>query len=456
MNAPLVLVVEPDALERATVLARVASRGHRGVGVSSLAEALGALERETPDVVVLSDLDERRPAESLAQLGLSRFPWTVPVAVSRHGSVRDSVEVMKLGASDFLVQPCAPDALDGALARALRLSSTRRHIAEPTPRPGSCALVGSSPAIRQAREVIAQLGEGSDATTVLVQGETGTGKEVVAQAIHARSARAARPYVTVNCAALPDGLVDGELFGHEKGAFTAAHAQRVGIFEAAQGGTVLLDEIGELPLAAQAKLLRLLENKTFRRLGAVEERAADVRVVAATHRDLEALVASGLFRADLFFRLNVIRLHLPPLRERPEDVAPLAACFVARLNERLGRSVREVSCEAMTRLEDHDWPGNARELRNVIERAFILYPGMDVLLPGHLPDSLRAGVAAGRPALPEDLPLPAAERWLLADAMRRSEGNQVRAARLLGISRPTLRYRLRKHGLGCLPRAIPA
>jgi transcriptional regulator with PAS, ATPase and Fis domain len=261
----------------------------------------------------------------------------------------------------------------------------------------------------------------------------------------------------VNCAALPDALVESELFGHDRGAFTAARTERVGIVEAACGGTVLLDEMGDLPAAGQAKLLRLLENRTFRRVGGVEERTADVRVIAATHKNLEGMVAAGTFRSDLYFRLNVVRVELPPLRDRPEDVSALAACFIARFNERLGRSVRGISDGALDALERHHWPGNVRELRNVIERAFILFPYMEELQPGHLPAGLRraADASPGAGHMPADLGLPATERWLLADAMRRAHGNQVHAARLLGISRPTLRYRLRKHGLGCARREAP-
>jgi DNA-binding NtrC family response regulator len=353
---------------------------------------------------------------------------------------------MKAGACDFLVVPCAPDAFVAAVERALRLARTRRRIADASACRGSLSIAGGSAAMRRVRETIARLA-GSENTTVLVEGETGTGKELVAEAIHSSSARAARPFLKVNCAALPEALLESELFGHEKGAFTAAHDRRVGIFEAARGGTVLLDEMGDLPASGQAKLLRLLENKNFRRVGGLEELSADVRVIAATHAHLESRVDAGRFRSDLYYRLNVVRVELPPLRERREDIHELAACFVARFNAQTGRTVRAITGRTLELLEGYAWPGNVRELRNVVERAFTLYPRMEELRPEHVSGALPGAGARPAAPMPPDLGLPEAERRLLVDAMRRSNGNQVRAARLLGISRFTLRYRLRKHGL---------
>ena len=433
---------------RSWMAGRIAAAGPRVLAVADAQSAILALRRERPDVVVLGT----QPNESirtLLELTVPRAASMTTLVVSADRSVQSGVDAMKLGADDFLVLPCSPEIFDAAVERARRVSQTRRRIAETETRPGRCSLVGGSPAMCRAREMIKQVA-GNDATTILVEGETGTGKEVIAQAIHSRSARADRPFLSVNCAALPESLVESELFGHEKGAFTEARTERAGIFEAASGGTVLLDEMGDLPTSEQAKLLRFLENKTYRRVGGVEERTADVRVIAATHRNLQGLVAQGLFRPDLFFRLNVVRIHLPPLRERREDIAVLAACFIARFNEQLGRSVRGITHEAMELLERHPWPGNVRELRNVIERAFILYRDMEVLYPGHFPESVRhlAPGDAAASQMPVELGLPDAERWLITDAMRRANGNQVRAARLLGITRPTLRYRLRKHGLG--------
>jgi transcriptional regulator with PAS, ATPase and Fis domain len=257
----------------------------------------------------------------------------------------------------------------------------------------------------------------------------------------------------VNCAALPEQLLESELFGHERGAFTDAHTQKRGLFETAEGGSVMLDEIGDLPPGGQAKLLRLLENKTFRRVGGVQELRADVRVIAATNVDLEERVAEGRFRSDLFFRLNVVRFVVPPLREHLEDVPGLAAHFIARFDQEMGREVKGVSPSAMELLRSYHYPGNVRELRNVIERAFILHAGIDEIRPEHLTPEVRKAVPGRRPEkiVPpvgeQGLVLDDVERKLIAEAMERASGNQSKAARLLGVSRDTLRYRLKKHGM---------
>jgi transcriptional regulator with PAS, ATPase and Fis domain len=294
----------------------------------------------------------------------------------------------------------------------------------------------------------------SDTTTVLIEGESGSGKEVVARAVHFQSGRAERPFLQVNCAALPEHLLESELFGHERGAFTDAHVQKRGLFESAAGGSVMLDEIGDLPPGGQAKLLRLLENKTFRRVGGVQELKSDVRVIAATNVNLEERVSEGRFRADLFFRLNVVRVQIPALREHVEDVSTLAAHFIARFNRDMKRQVRGISPQAMELLCGYHWPGNVRELRNVIERAFILHGGVDEIRPEHLSPELRKVSPAAKrpdklvpPVTPEGLVLDDVERKLIAEAMERASGNQSKAARLLGVSRDTLRYRLKKHGM---------
>jgi DNA-binding NtrC family response regulator len=456
MDSALILMIAFDASTRRWIGGRAEAAGHRLLAVAEADAARVVLARERPDVVILEAHPSVHAPVALPDRPLSLEGRATLLVVSKDRSVRTGVEAMKCGADDFLVLPCAPEALDAAIERALRISRTRRRIVVESADPVGCPLMGPSQAMRRARDLIEQLA-GTDATTVLIEGETGTGKEVVARAIHARSARAARLLLSVNCAALPEALVESELFGYERGAFTAASSERTGIVEAASGGTVLLDEMGDLAAGGQAKLLRLLENRTFRRVGGVEERTADVRVIVATHKDLAGMVERGTFRSDLYFRLNVVRIELPPLRDRPEDVSALAACFIARFNEQLGRSVRGISDGGLDALEAHHWPGNVRELRNVIERAFILFPSMEELQLGHLPAAVRppGAIAPGAAQLPADLGLPEAERWLLADAMRRANGNQVRAARLLGISRPTLRYRLRKHGLGCARRDAP-
>jgi transcriptional regulator with PAS, ATPase and Fis domain len=277
---------------------------------------------------------------------------------------------------------------------------------------------------------------------------------VVARAIHFQSGRADRPILQVNCAALPEHLLESELFGHERGAFTDAHTQKRGLFESAEGGSVMLDEIGDLPPGGQAKLLRLLENKTFRRVGGVQELRADVRVIAATNVNLEERVSEGRFRADLFFRLNVVRIQVPSLRDHLDDVPTLTAHFIARFNQEMKRQVKGLSPAALEMLKGYHWPGNVRELRNVIERAFILHAGADEIRPEHLTPELRRAAPQPKkgdklvpPITEEGLVLDDVERKLIAEAMERASGNQSKAARLLGVSRDTLRYRLKKHGM---------
>ena len=455
--AARVLVVDDEKLIRWTVAERLQRSGYDVVSAESGEQALELLSASPPDLMLL---DVRLPGidgvETL-QRALTLHPELAVLMMSAHSTVDIAVEAMKRGAVDFLVKPFPFQALDAAVERAIAAARTRREIATLTSdRRGATALealVGGSAVMDQVRTMVGRLAA-SDTTTVLIEGESGSGKEVVARAIHFQSARADRPFLQVNCAALPEHLLESELFGHERGSFTDAHAQKRGLFESAEGGSVMLDEIGDLPAGGQAKLLRLLENKTFRRVGGVQELRADVRVIAATNVNLEERVSEGRFRADLLFRLNVIRIAVPALREHLDDVPTLAAHFVARYNQEMKRQVRGISPPAMEILRGYHWPGNVRELRNAIERAFILHAGADEIRPEHLtPELRRAGPAPKRqeklvPPVSEDgLVLDDVEKKLIAEAMERASGNQSKAARLLGVSRDTLRYRLKKHGM---------
>ena len=452
-----ILVVDDEKLIRWSVAERLQRDGYEVLTAESGEQALESVASAPPDVMLL---DVKLPGIDgvvTLQRALGLHPELAVLMMSAHSTVDVAVEAMKHGAIDFLVKPFPLQALDAAVERALATSRTRRQIATLTlDRRGASALeaiVGGSAAVEQVRSMIGRLA-GSDTTTVLIEGESGAGKEVVARAIHFESGRRDRPFLQVNCAALPEHLLESELFGHERGAFTDAHTQKRGLFESAEGGSVMLDEIGDLPPGGQAKLLRLLENKTFRRVGGVTELKADVRVIAATNVDLEERVSEGRFRADLFFRLNVVRVVVPSLRERLDDVPALTAHFVARFNQEQGRNVRGVSPPAMELLKAYGWPGNIRELRNVIERAFILHAGPEEIRPEHLsPELRRAQVQKPKeklvpPVQQEGLVLDDVERRLIAEAMERSSGNQSKAARLLGVSRDTLRYRLKKHGMG--------
>jgi len=454
-----ILVVDDEKLIRWSVGERLQRGGYEVLAAESGEEALDLVSANLPDLMLL---DVRLPGmDGLATLerALGINPDMTVLMMSAHSTVDVAVEAMKHGALDFLVKPFPFQSLDAAVQRALATARTRRQIAALTSerRTGSAALgalVGRTAAMEQMRSMASRLAA-SDATTVLIEGESGSGKEVVARSIHFESARAEKPFMQVNCAALPEPLLESELFGHERGAFTDAHAQKRGLFESADGGTVLLDEIGDLPAGGQAKLLRLLENKTFRRVGGVQELQADVRVIAATNVNLEERVADGRFRADLFFRLNVVRVFVPSLRDHGEDIPLLAAAFIARFNHEMRRAVRGVNGPALELLSAYHWPGNVRELRNVIERAFILHANVDEIRPEHLPPELRRAQPAQQqgPARLEPqvsgqgFVLEDVEKDLIVQAMQRSSGNQSKAARLLGVSRDTLRYRLKKYGL---------
>jgi len=451
-----ILVVDDEKLIRWSVAERLQRDGYEVVTAESGEQALEAVAGAPPDVMLL---DVKLPGIDgvvTLQRALGLHPELAVLMMSAHSTVDVAVEAMKHGAIDFLVKPFPLQALDAAVERALATSRTRRQIATLTGDRRSAsaleAIVGGSAAVEQVRSMIGRLA-GSDTTTVLIEGESGAGKEVVARAIHFESARRDRPFLQVNCAALPEHLLESELFGHERGAFTDAHTQKRGLFESADGGSVMLDEIGDLPPGGQAKLLRLLENKTFRRVGGVTELKADVRVIAATNVNLEERVSEGRFRADLFFRLNVVRILVPALRDHLEDVPILAAHFIARFNQELKRQVKGVAPAAMEMLKAYHWPGNVRELRNAVERAFILHAGADEIRPEHLTPELRRAAptkAKERLVPPVDeqgLVLDDVERKLIAEAMERASGNQSKAARLLGVSRDTLRYRLKKHGM---------
>jgi transcriptional regulator with PAS, ATPase and Fis domain len=291
----------------------------------------------------------------------------------------------------------------------------------------------------------------SENTTVLVRGESGVGKEVVAQAIHAQCARSEAPFLAINCTALPETLLESELFGHEKGAFTDARERKLGLLELADPGTVLLDEIGDLPPGAQAKLLRFLETRTFKRVGGVRDITVDVRVIASTNKDLEVAVRDGSFRRDLFYRLNVVPIVIPPLRERADDVEPLAMYFLEQMTTSIRRPARTLSKQALGMLTRYSWPGNVRELKNVLERATILEQSSEIL-PEHLPDELRLGSRAldlepGYTLPAGGIDLEQLERDLIRQALGQAGGNKTRAASLLGMTRDTLRYRLEKYGL---------
>jgi two-component system response regulator HydG len=422
--------------------------------VASGDEALARLRdsSELPYDVVLTDL--RLPgADGVAVLRAARErdPRTSVLLMTAYGTIETAVEAMRHGAFDFVQKPLDLDQLELRVARAVE----HRHLlhevgelrAERAARYATDGFVGTSRALRAAQELALRVAP--TRSNVLITGETGTGKELIAVLIHRASRRATGPLVKVNCAALPETLLESELFGHERGAFTGADRQRAGRFEEASGGTLFLDEVGDMSPATQAKLLRVLQDQEFHRLGGSRILRTDARIVAATNHELERRIAEGRFREDLYFRLNVIRVHLPPLRERPEDLVALAHHFAGRFADELGRPVRGFSPDALDRIRVHPWPGNVRELQNAIERAVLMASGPRIV-PGDL-SIVKAGQPAGREWRPE---LPPAgmslrdyERELILEALRSTGFVQKEAAARLGVSRRKLNYMIQRMGI---------
>jgi len=452
-----ILVVDDERLIRWSLVQQLQREGYRVQSAETGREALRRAQDEPPDLVLLDiRLPDGDGLELLERLR-ARSPECLVIMMTAHGGVESAVRAMKLGAHDYLVKPFDLDELRLTIRKALETRSLHRDVIrlQSSASQGAALddIAGASRSVGELKTLIRQIAQ-SDATTVLLQGESGTGKDLVARVIHFASARAKGPFLPVNCVALPEHLLESELFGHEKGAFTDAKAQKKGLFEQADGGTVYLDEIGDMRLDLQGKLLRLIEEKAFRRLGGTRDITADIRIVAATNRDLAASLAAGQFRADLYYRLNVFPILLRPLRERPEDILPLASRFFRRFSREMRREPPAIHPEAQACLERYAWPGNVRELRNVLERALILAAGATIRAE-HLPPEIGGQPMAGKAgagkaatmSLPADgLRLDEVERDLVRQALDTTGGNQVRAARLLGISRDALRSRMKKFG----------
>jgi DNA-binding NtrC family response regulator len=448
---PHVLVVDDDAHIRRMVRRIVRGLGCEVTEAEDGVDAVGKLTGTRFDLVLTDLRMPRGDGMEVLEALRDRHPGTPSVMLTAHGAINECVAAMRAGAVDFLTKPFHADELENVVRRALARPGTREESKPSKTELGrpQASLIGESPALLRVLEVVERVAR-TDAT-VLVTGETGTGKEVLARLIHGMSPRAGRPLVALNCGAIPEGLVESELFGHAKGAFTGAVEKRSGKFTQADGGTIFLDEIGELPLATQVKLLRVLQDREVTPVGSAESVPVDVRVVAATHRDLEAMAAGGQFRQDLFYRLDVVRIDMPSLRARREDIPLLAGHFLAIASARLKRNL-SFAPETLEALMRHDWPGNVRELENTVERMAILSPD-DMIAPVHLPPRVQQAspVPAGvvKPSLPEegiDLQeaLDAIEERLIAEALRRADGNKTLAARLLGLNRTTLIEKLKR------------
>ena len=449
-----IVVCDDEELIRWSLCAHLEHEGYRAIPATNGKEAVDAVAEHSPSLL-LTDLKMPVMDGLTALRELRKSGSTVPVVVlTAHGAVDSAIEATQLGAADYLQKPFDVREVTFAIERAIEHAKLRSevHYLRRREREGYGEFIGSAPVLRPLFDVLKRL-ENVDAPTVLITGESGTGKDVLARAIHGKGPRSERPFVAIDCASLPDTLIESELFGHERGAFTDAKALKQGLFEVADGGIVFLDEIGELPLVTQSRLLRALEDRTFKRVGGVRRYPLNVGIIAATNRDLKAEVEAGRFREDLYFRLNVIHVPVPPLRDRRSDLPDLVGHFLKSLGRRLGRQLEGVDGEAMERLMEYRWPGNVRELRNTLERLVLLAPE-PVVRPEHLPPEIlfhqaEKGTSTHCPfVLPEEgVDLEAVERGLLLQALERTNWNQSASARLLGISRYALRYRMEKHEL---------
>ena len=447
MGHATLLIVDDEELVRWSLRQRFVRDGYSVVEAGT---AAAALERAPEADLVL--LDQRLPdGDGLEVLSTLRAASVdVPVVLmTAYSTVENAVDAIRHGAYHYLDKPFDLDDVALVVEKALENDRLRREVR--AYRTSQCrefgfeTIVGVSPAMRAVKALLVRIAA-SPATTVLLTGETGTGKDLAAKAIHYNSDRAARPFVNITCSALPEHLLESELFGHERGAFTDARNQKRGLLETADGGTVFLDEIGEMTPALQAKLLRFLEDKTFKRVGGLADVRVDVRVIAATNRDLEDDVEAGTFREDLFYRLQVMPVSLPALRDRHGDLPLLVDCYVERYDREFRKPVRGVTPDALAVLAQYRWPGNVRELRNAIERAMLLTE-REWLQAGDFSSLGRTATASPFRLPAEGVRLDEVERQLLVQALERTHGNQTHAGRLLGINRDQVRYRIEKYGL---------
>jgi nitrogen regulation protein NR(I) len=459
---PHVLIVD-DELNIRRVLAAMLKREGYDVTTAADGEQALAVLQKTPVHVVVTDLVMPR----LGGLDLLRrtsadFPDVPVIVITAHGTVDSAVQALKAGAFDYITKPFEQAELAKVIAKATRAHEFETRNVHGAATDGERPLVGASSAMRQVYDIVARVAESP--STVLITGESGTGKELVARELHRASARRDKPLIKVNCAAIPKDLVESELFGYEKGAFTGAVGSKPGRFELADGGTLFLDEIGEIPVEMQVKLLRALQESEFERVGGIKTIRVDVRLIAATNQDLERLIEAGRFREDLYYRLNVVPIALPPLRDRREDVPVLVQHFLEKYNRRLGKKVERLEDEAMQLLLGYPWPGNIRELENLMERS-VLFADEPVIRAHALPDALRERAPAAAPALASVAPIAALtpsgvsmkeivrhaqaelEKELITRALDETGGNVTRAAKRLQISRKSLQVKMKELGL---------
>jgi DNA-binding NtrC family response regulator len=462
--AKTILIIDDEKNIRWSLGKALTQEQHEVLDADTGEKGLELFREKSPDLVLL---DFKLPGESgleiLKQIkgietsegvvrSTRKTDASVPVIMmTAYGEIDTAVEAMKIGAYDFVTKPYALEKLKVMIANALETHSLRNELAYLKRRTTGTGdphrFVGQSPQMLSIFEKLEKIGK-SKANTILITGESGVGKELVARMVHACSYSETRPFMEINCASVPETLLESELFGYEKGAFTDAKSRKKGLVELAEGGTLFLDEIGEMGITLQSRLLRVIENKTFRRVGGVQDLRVNTRIVAATNRDLEHEIQQKTFRNDLYFRLKVIPIHVPPLRERKEDIPLIVAHFVERFNKELGKRVKPVSRGVLEVLMKYDWPGNVRELKNVIERAMLLDADEEILLE-HLPQEIHesedSGYSRAAHVIPTFFPmtLREIERIQIEKTLEQTKGNKSKAAGILGISRQTLREKLK-------------
>ncbi|NJC87600.1 MAG: sigma-54-dependent Fis family transcriptional regulator [Desulfuromonas sp.] len=452
MPAERILIVDDEEGLRRLLVRVLTKSGYEATAVAGGAEALRQVAGESFDLVITDiKMPEMDGLELLREL--KAFDPSLPIIVmTAYGTVENAVQALRAGAYDYVAKPFEIDELkltvDKALERERLLAENRYLHAELESRYDFAGIIGNSPGMHQVFDIASSVAASN--ASVLVTGESGTGKELLARSIHYNSARKEKPFIVLNCAALSEGVLESELFGHEKGAFTGALATRKGRFELADQGTLFIDEVAEMSLAAQVKLLRVIQEHEFERVGGSKPIKVDVRIVAATNKHLEEQVKIGRFREDLYYRLNVVNIHLPPLRERREDIEPLARHFLHKYVNETGKKITEIAPRALSCLLAHEWPGNVRELQNAIERGVVLSKG-SVLTPRDLPQGLQGGdqICLQLPERGGNLTdiLEDLERQLIVQTLEREQGSQTRAADALGIKRTTLRYKMEKYRL---------
>ncbi|AOY74807.1 sigma-54-dependent transcriptional regulator [Clostridium formicaceticum] len=444
-----ILVVDDEKNMRWAIKKALQKEAYKICEAANGLEAIEKFQEEIPDLILM-DLKMPKMEGMEALTKIKEMRETTPVImITAHGTMESAVEAMKLGALDYISKPFDIEELKITIAKALKVGELQEEVSylrEELEKNTGKTIIGNSAEIQEILKIVDKVANTN--ATVLILGESGTGKEVIANAIHYSSNRNKKPYVKVNCGAIPENLIESELFGYEKGAFTGAVARKIGKFEKADGGTVFLDEIGELDLSMQVKLLRVLQEREFERIGGNERIRIDVRVIAATNRDLYKMVEEESFREDLYYRLNVIPIKIPPLRERKEDIPLLTNYFLERYSQEVGRKNIAISEEAQQKLLNYHWRGNIRELENVIERMVLLGQGNLITVEDLPYEILQEKKSAETYQLPkEGICMEALEKDLIIQALERAEHNQTKAAQLLKMTRHTLLYRMEKHGI---------